>query len=309
MMPVGSPLLAEMAALAAAHGDALRAPVRAFDIGGRPFDPDAKPELMGVVNLSRDSWYRESVAPSAAAAIRRGEVLAAQGAMIIDIGAESTLASAARVSPEDQVAGILPVVTALRDRGVLTSVETYSPDVARIILGAGANVLNLTGVEREDEMYATAAAHDAAIIMCFVQGANVREVHDLVLGDDPVPALLEHFGPRIDRAVSEGVERIVIDPGLGFYYGNLLDGPTRVRHQVKVFLNTFRLRVLGWPVCHALPHAFDFFEDEVRSAEPFFAVLATLGRTGLLRTHEVPRVRAVLDTLGALRPGDVLPGA
>jgi dihydropteroate synthase len=298
-----------MAALAAAHGDALRAPVRAFDIGGRPFDPDAKPELMGVVNLSRDSWYRESVVPSAAAAIRRGEVLAAQGAMIIDIGAESTLASAARVSPEDQVAGILPVVTALRDRGVLTSVETYSPDVARIILGAGANVLNLTGVEREDEMYATAAAHDAAIIMCFVQGANVREVHDLVLGDDPVPALLEHFGPRIDRAVSEGVERIVIDPGLGFYYGNLLDGPTRVRHQVKVFLNTFRLRVLGWPVCHALPHAFDFFEDEVRSAEPFFAVLATLGRTGLLRTHEVPRVRAVLDTLGALRPGDVLPGA
>ena len=54
--------------------------------------------------------------------------------------------------------------------------------------------------------------------------------------------------------------------------------------------------------------AFDFFEDEVRSAEPFFAVLAALGRTGLLRTHEVPRVRGVLDTLGALRPGDILPG-
>lgn len=306
-MPDGSSLLAEMAVLASVHADALETPVRAFDIGGRPFDSDAHPELMGVVNLSRDSWYRESVVPTAAAAIRRGEVLAAQGAMIVDIGAESTLANAARVSPEDQVAGILPVVTALRDLGILTSVETYSPDVARVILGAGANVLNLTGIEREDEMYATAAAHDAAIIMCFVQGANVREVNDLVLGDDPVPALIEHFGSRIDRAVSEGVERILIDPGLGFYYGNLLDGSDRVRHQVKVFMNTFRLRVLGWPVCHALPHAFDFFEDEVRSAEPFFAVLAALGRTGLFRTHEVPRVRAVLNTLGALRPGDVMP--
>ena len=73
-----APLLAEMAALAAAHADALAAPVRAFDIGGRPFDPDIHPELMGVVNLSRDSWYRESVVPSAAAAIRRGEVLAVQ---------------------------------------------------------------------------------------------------------------------------------------------------------------------------------------------------------------------------------------
>lgn len=301
------PLMAQMAQLATAHADALRAPVRGFDIGGVPFDPDVQPALMGVVNLSRDSWYRESVVPDAAAAIRRGRVLAAQGALLVDIGAESTLANAARVDAADQVAGVLPVVQGLRELGIPTSVETYSPEVARVVLDAGASLLNLTGVEREDEMYAAAAEHDAAIIMCFVQGANVREVNDLVLGDDPVPALIEHFGSRIDRAVSEGVERILIDPGLGFYYGNLLDGSDRVRHQVKVFMNTFRLRVLGWPVCHALPHAFDFFEDEVRSAEPFFAVLAALGRTGLFRTHEVPRVRAVLNTLGALRPGDVMP--
>jgi len=300
-------LLHEMAALADAHAAALAAPVRAFDIGGRMFDCDVHPEMMGVVNLSRDSWYRESVVHDADAAIRRGAVLAAQGAAIVDIGAESTLEHAARVSPEDQVAAVLPVVRGLGGQGILTSVETYSPEVARVVLGAGANVLNLTGVEREDEVYAAAAEHDAAIIMCFVQGANVREVNDLVLGADPIPALIEHFGPRIDRAVAQGVERIFIDPGLGFYYGNLLDGPTRVRHQVKVFINTFRLRVLGWPVCHALPHAFDFFGDEVRSAEPFFAVLASLGRTGLFRTHEVPRVGAVLDTLGALRPGDINP--
>lgn len=302
------PLMAQMAELATAHADALRAPVRAFDIGGVPFDPDVQPALMGVVNLSRDSWYRESVVPDAAAAVRRGQVLAAQGALLVDIGAESTLANAARVDAADQVAGVLPVVQGLRELGIPTSVETYSPEVARVVLDAGASLLNLTGVEREDEMYAAAAEHDAAIIMCFVQGANVREVHDLVLGDDPIPALVEHFGPRIDRAVSLGVERILIDPGLGFYYGNLLDGPTRVRHQAKVFLNTFRLRVLGWPVCHALPHAFDFFLDEVRSAEPFFAVLAAMGRTGLYRTHEVPRVKAVLDALGSLEPGDIIPG-
>jgi hypothetical protein len=64
---------------------------------------------------------------------------------------------------------------------------------------------------------------------------------------------------------------------------------------------------MGLPVCHALPHAFDFFGEEVRSAEGFFAVLATLGRTGLYRTHEVPRVRAVLDVLAAIRPEDVNP--
>ena len=87
--------MAEIAALAAAHPDALRADVRSFDIGGRVFDADACIELMGVVNLSRDSWYRESVSPSTTAAIERGRVLAAQGAMIIDIGAESTIPGAA----------------------------------------------------------------------------------------------------------------------------------------------------------------------------------------------------------------------
>lgn len=290
--------MAQVASIAAAHPHALAAPVRSFDIGGRPFDPDARIELMGVVNLSRDSWYRESVSPSTDAAIKRGRVLAAQGALIIDIGAESTIPGADRVSPEDQVAGVLPVVSALREEGIVTSVETYSPEVARVVLAAGAQVLNLTGVEREDEMYAAAAEHDATVIMCFVQGANVREVQDLVLGDDPIPGLIEHFGPRIERATELGVERLLIDPGLGFYYGNLLDGRARVRHQLTVFLNTFRLRVLGWPVCHALPHAFDFFREEVRSAEPFFATPAVLGRAGLLRTHEVPRVRAVVDALG-----------
>jgi len=66
---------------------------------------------------------------------------------------------------------------------------------------------------------------------------------------------------------------------------------------MKVFLNTFRLRKLGWPTCHALPHAFEYFKDEVRCAEPFFAVLAALGRTDLFRTHEVARVKAVIETM------------
>jgi hypothetical protein len=66
---------------------------------------------------------------------------------------------------------------------------------------------------------------------------------------------------------------------------------------MRVFLNTFRLRDLGFPLCHALPHAFEYFGEEVRCAEPFFGVLAALGKTDCFRTHEVPRVKAVLDTM------------
>jgi dihydropteroate synthase len=109
--------------------------------------------------------------------------------------------------------------------------------------------------------------------------------------------MCEYFSRRIELATGAGVEKIFLDPGLGFYYRNLQDSATRVRHQMAIFLNTFRLRALGFPICHALPHAFETFGAEVRSAEPFFAVLAALGKTDLFRTHEVPRVKAVLDTL------------
>ena len=107
----------------------------------------------------------------------------------------------------------------------------------------------------------------------------------------------DYFSRQTDEALRQGATKIILDPGLGFYYRNLQDSAVRVRHQMNVFLNTFRLRTLGFPICNALPHAFEYFGEEVRCAEPFFAVLAALGKTDLLRTHEVPRIKGVLETM------------
>ena len=289
--------LSSLAALAARHPEALAAEVAAFTLGGRTFNGNQRPSVMGVINLSRDSWYRESVCLSADAAIQRGRILAAQGADIIDLGAESSLAHAARVDEAAQSSQLIPVIQALVAEGVVVSVETYHPLVTRACLAAGARVLNLTGNEHTSEMFRCVAEYDAAVILCHVQGANVRAVGDFDFSADPVALMYEQFARQIEAATSAGVQRIWIDPGLGFYYRNLQDSAVRIRHQINVFLNAFRLRTLGWPVCQALPHAFEKFGEEVRCAEPFFAVLAALGRTDLFRTHEVPRVRAVLETL------------
>ncbi len=279
------------------HKEALQGTVRDFSLGSRSFAWQTRSEIMGVVNLSADSWYRESVCLSADRAIERGKILHAQGAAIIDVGAESTLAQAARVGEDTQQGMLLPVVRGLASAGILVSVETYHPTVTRACLEAGAKVLNLTGVAGSEEMFRMVAAHNAAVIICFVQGAHVREVGNLDLGADPMATLYEFFARQIDLAVANGVSRIFIDPGLGFYYRNLQDSAIRVQHQMKVFLNTFRLRPLGFPICHALPHAFEYFGEEVRCAEPYFAVLAALGTTNLFRTHEVARTRAVLETM------------
>ena len=291
--------LAQLADLLAANRAAASACVREFSLGGQKFDFNSAPALMGVVNMSADSWYRESVCLSAASAVRRGRVLAAQGAQIIDVGAESTLAHAARANAAAQTSRLIPVIQKLRAAKILVSVETYSPAVTRASLAAGANILNLTGTAGSKEIFQLVAAHDAAVIICYVAGKNVRAVGDFDLSADPIPRLREFFARQIELAQKHGVEKIFIDPGLGFYYRKLQDSAVRVRHQMNIFLNTFRLRELGFPVCHALPHAFEFFGDEVRCAEPFFAVLAALGKTDLFRTHEVPRIKAVLDTLKA----------
>ena len=289
--------LEQLSGLLEKHRAAADVRVREFAIGGRPFQFNTRPAVMGVVNLSSDSWYRESVCLTAESAVQRGKILAAQGADIIDVGAESTLAQAARVGETAQNSKLIPVIQGLRAANILVSVETYHPAVTRACLEAGANVLNLTGTPATDEIFKLVAAHDAAVILCYVQGTNVREVADFDLSADPVAMMRDYFARQIEAAQRNGVERIFLDPGLGFYYRNLQDSAVRVRHQMNIFLNTFRLRALGFPVCNALPHAFEYFGDEVRCAEPFFAVLAALGKTDLFRTHEVPRIKAVLDTL------------
>ena len=291
--------LEQLAALLQKNSTAASAQVKEFSIGGKHFPFNSRPAVMGVINLSADSWYRESVCLTTDQAVQRGRVLAAQGADIVDVGAESTLATAARADAGLQNSKLLPVVKGLREAGVLVSVETYAPSVTEACLQAGANILNLTGTQQNDELFHMVAAHDAAVIICYVQGNNVREVGDFDFSADPTALMHDYFSRQIEMATHAGVEKIFIDPGLGFYYRNLQDSAVRVRHQMNIFLNTFRLRTLGFPVCHALPHAFEFFGDEVRCAEPFFAVLAALGKTDLFRTHEVPRIKAVLDTMRA----------
>jgi len=253
---------------------------------------------MGVINLSPDSWYRESVCLTVDRAINRGKILFEQGADIIDIGAESTLLNAARIDEFTQKTKLLPVLKGLNEAKIPVSIESYNNSVIFETLKSGASVINLTGTAGTEDVYKLVAEYNAAVIICYVEGKNVRDVKDFDLANNPVNKMIDYFAKEIEKAMSCGVKKIIVDPGLGFYYKNLQDSAIRVRHQINIFLNSFRFRKLGFPVCNALPHAFEYFGEEVRTAEPFFSVLAALGKTDIFRTHEVPKIKAVLDTMG-----------
>ncbi|MFF5142303.1 dihydropteroate synthase [Streptomyces sp. NPDC013157] len=291
------------------EGD-LSLPVEPLRVGDREIDVDTTPAVMGCINLSPDSTYRESVATSTESAVRKGRILAAQGADIVDIGAESSNPRTRKVSVQEQVAALVPVVKELVSEGITVSIETYEPAVARSCLEAGALLLNYSGgLASDGEMFPMLADHEATVVLCHVEGKNSRDVGAKGIDQDPIPGMLDYFERRVDHARSAGVDRIVIDPGIGFSHDRHISADARVHYQGRALLNTFRLRRMGLPICHSLPHAFSLFEDEFRTAEGFFTVLAHLGGTGVYRTHEVPRIRAVLAALRALGPQSFAPRA
>lgn len=290
--------LADLAALHDQYADLLAAPITPVRVSDDVTLGDDAVTLMGVVNLSPDSTYRESIAGSTEAAVRKGRVQAAQGASIIDLGAEASGDDADRVGPDQQLERLLPVVEQLSPY-VAVSVETYRPAVVRAALDAGAAMINLTGRADEDEMLTAVAEHDATLLMCFGTAANVREQDELPAGADLAPYLVDHFAELLEHARSLGVDKVVVDPGMGFTFPNLT-GLERAGLQTRTITQNFRLRSLGVPTGSVLPHNLDIFEDEFRKAEGFFTVFAALGRVNLLRVHEVPHIRTVLRAMEML---------
>ncbi|KKD36906.1 dihydropteroate synthase [Limnoraphis robusta] len=285
------------------HKDDYNAQVQELTIGNKKFNFNSQTAILGIVNLSVDSWFNHTICYTSEQAIRRGKVLTAQGADIIDIGTEATTKNTQRADEFQQKSQLVPILETFSKEGILTSVETYYPEVARICLKAGANVINFTGTENSEEMYRAVADFDAAIIICYLQGKNARDVgdFDFSLAKDPIDLVYDYFGKEIEKATKLGVRKIFIDPALGLGYTNFYYKyeyvSTRIGYQIRSLLSAFRLRKLGFPLFNQIPTALEVFGEEVRSAQVFTAVFAALGKSDLLRTHEVAKIKAVLETM------------
>ena len=298
--------LAEIYEIYDKYKDDYNTQIEEFSIGNKKFNFNSQTSILGIINLSQDSWYKQTISYTPEQAIRRGKVLILQGADIIDIGTESTVKTAARVDELKQTSQLLPILKTFSQEGVLTSVETYYPEVARECLKAGANVINFLGTEHSEEMYQAVADFDAAIIICYVEGKHARDVgeFDFTSGRDMINVLYNYFEKEIEIATKIGVKKIFIDPAVGVGYTNFYyqhkNVSNRMRYQIETLLNAFRLRKLGFPVFNQIPTALEIFGEEFRSAQVFTAVFAALGKNDMIRTHEVAKVKALLETLSCL---------
>jgi dihydropteroate synthase len=199
----------------------LRAPFVApgWDVGRLVLTPAGRPLVMGVVNLTPDSFHADSRATGVAAAVERALHLQASGADLLDLGAESSRPGAEPVGESEEKDRLLPVLEALRAETALpVTVDTVRAGTARAALAAGADAINdISGGRHDPDMIPLAAAHGCGLILMHMQGTP-RTMQDRPTYTDVVAEVSGWLAARCRLALEQGVaaERLLVDPGIGF---------------------------------------------------------------------------------------------
>lgn len=185
--------------------------------GDRPFRP---PLVMGILNVTPDSFSDGGQLGGVGAAVAAADALLADGADILDIGGESTRPGAAAVTEDDEIARTVPVIRALRVRGVTAplSIDTMKAAVARAALDAGASIVNdVTAATHDLAMLSLCAEHGCVLVLMHMRGTP-RDMQAQTDYADVVTEVRDYLAARIDAAVAAGVarHRLWIDPGFGF---------------------------------------------------------------------------------------------
>lgn len=180
---------------------------------GRSLDLSERGAIMAIVNVTPDSFSDGGLHADVEAAVAHALACVDEGAVILDIGGESTRPGAAEVTPEEEMARVVPVISALRQKtDALISIDTYRAATAQAAVEAGAHIINdVHGLQREPEIAAVAAATGAGL--CIMHTGRGREKLA-----DPIADQRHFLGLSLDIAARAGVARetIVLDPGFGF---------------------------------------------------------------------------------------------
>jgi dihydropteroate synthase len=261
-----------------------------------------RPLIMGIINVTPDSFSDGGKFFSPLAAAAHGRMLISQGADMLDIGGESTRPQGARpVSLDEELQRVIPVVDALResDRDIPLSVDTVKSAVAREALAHGAEVINdVSGFRLDPAMADVCAAADAAVILMHSRGTveTMATYAEAGYGDDVVGEIIVELGARVEWAREAGVarERIAIDPGVGF--------AKRTQHSIAVLRELSRFAALGLPVAVGVSRK--RFIAELSGAKELedridgtiaANVLALTGGARIFRVHDVDHARRALD--------------
>jgi dihydropteroate synthase len=264
-----------------------------------------KPLIMGILNITPDSFSDGGKYTSIDDAIQQVKRMLAEGVDIIDIGGESTRPGSDSVTAMDQIQRVIPVITAIRQQlksDILISIDTTSSEVAKAALAAGANIVNDVSAGQDDEtILALAAQTDVPIILMHSQGTP-KTMQENPYYDDVVQEVIEVLKKRINAALNAGIkkENIALDPGIGF--------GKRRQDNLDLLAHLDELVALGFPVLLGTSRK-RFMGTLCDVTEPSELVTATAVTTALgvmagvqiFRVHDVKENRQAADVAWAIK--------
>jgi len=257
-------------------------------------------KLMGIVNVTPDSFSDGGLYLDAEAAVAHGRELASQGADIVDVGGESTRPGAKEVPADEELARTEPVVAALASDGIPVSIDTSKTHVAEAAIAAGAAMVNdVTALRADPGLAGLCADRGCEVVLMHMLGTP-RTMQDAPEYDDVVDDVRAFLAERVQAAVDSGIaeERIWVDPGIGF-------GKT-VEHNLELLRRLGELRDLGRPI--AVGTSRKSFLGRLTGREVTERlggtiasnVLALRAGAGALRVHDVREVADAAKVAAAI---------
>ncbi len=279
--------------------DALSAPRPPF--AGLAMD---RPRIMGILNLTPDSFSDGGDFTEPKAAVERGLALARAGAAIIDVGGESTRPDAEPVAVEEEIARVVPALEGLRGADAALSVDTRKAAVMRAALAAGAGVLNdITGLAGEPDSLAVAAGSDASVVLAHMAGEPRTMRRSAVYGRVTLD-VYDELEARLDACRAAGIEpaRIAVDPGFGL-------GKTAA-HNVQILRDLTLFHGLGCPLVIGASRK-TFVSQVTRENRPKARLPSSLAAAlaALDRGAQILRVHDVAETAQAVAVWEAVAGA
>ncbi len=273
-----------------------------------------KTAIMGVLNLTPDSFSDGGEFTDPDKALRRAVQMHEEGAEIIDLGGESTRPGSERISAEEEIRRVLPALKLIRKElpHVWISIDTYKSETARACLEEGADIVNdISGGTFDEKMFEVIAEFNCPYIVNHIKGRPETWKSSPILYDDVVGEIISWWEERVSLLLSAGYKReenIILDPGIGF--GKLPE------HNIEILKRFEEFKIMGKPLMVGVSRKSfiglvleGFINKKTQPKERLFGSLgsvapAVLGGVNIVRAHDVGETREFLALLDAVRTYD-----
>jgi len=261
----------------------------------------ARPQVMGIVNVTPDSFSDGGRHDSTAAALRHCERLLKEGADILDIGGESTRPGSPAVPLDEELSRVVPLVREAVTLGVPISVDTYKPNVMRAVLDLGADIVNDIWALRQPGAAAAVAAHPQCGVCLMHMHRDPQTMQQAPMGGDVVPQVLSFLQLQAHNLLALGVEkaRILLDAGIGF--GKTVEQNFALLARHSELLAAGYPLLAGWSRKSSLGAVTGLEVDQRMVPSVAAAVLAVERGASVVRVHDVRETVAALAVWSAMQ--------